>query len=107
MSTPAVSVVMPVYNAGRYVDSAIRSIRQQSLTDLELILIDDGSTDDSPQVLQEHAKLDARISVLRRRHEGLARALNEGLGRARATLIARMDADDEATPERLARQVQH
>lgn len=105
MSVPLVSVIMPVYNPGRFLDAAILSIRTQTLTDLELILIDDGSTDGSDQVLRRHAAADRRISVIGVPHAGVATALNRGLAAASADLVARMDADDEALPDRLERQV--
>jgi glycosyltransferase involved in cell wall biosynthesis len=105
MPIPAVSVVMPVHNAGRFLDNAICSIRLQTLTDLELIIVDDGSTDGSTEILREHAAADPRVSVLRVSHGGVARALNRGLIAARAELVARMDADDEAKPDRLERQL--
>jgi glycosyltransferase involved in cell wall biosynthesis len=96
---------MPVRNAEHFLDAAIRSIRDQTLTDFELILVDDGSTDGSVELMRKHQAEDARLSVLRIEHGGVARALNRGLAAARASLIARMDADDEAMPERLERQV--
>jgi len=96
---------MPVRNAGRFLDAAIVSIRAQSLSDLELILLDDGSTDGSDQVLRGHAAADPRLVVISLPHGGVATALNQGLAAARAQLVARMDADDEAKPERLERQV--
>jgi glycosyltransferase involved in cell wall biosynthesis len=105
MSIPAVSVVMPVYNARRFLDKAICSIRLQTLTDQELIIVDDGSTDGSTEVLRVHAAADPRLSVLRLSHGGVAMALNQGLIAARAELVARMDADDEARPDRLERQL--
>ncbi len=105
MSAPLVSVVMPVHNAARFLDGAIRSIRAQTLADLELILVDDGSTDDCDRVICQQAAADPRIVVLRLPHAGVATALNHGLTAARAGLVARMDADDEAKPERLERQV--
>lgn len=105
MSIPLVSVIMPVHNPGRLLDAAIRSIRAQSMLDLELILVDDGSTDDSEQVLRRHAAADPRIAVIGIPHSGVATALNRGLAAARADLIARMDADDEAMPQRLEQQV--
>lgn len=101
MPVPLVSVVMPVHNGGRYLDAAIDSIRAQSLTELELILIDDGSTDGSGERMQAHAAADPRLSVLRIPHSGVATALNTGLAAARAPLIARMDADDIALPQRM------
>jgi glycosyltransferase involved in cell wall biosynthesis len=105
MPVPLVSVVMPIYNAARYLDAAIHSIRAQTLTDLELILVDDGSTDDCDHIICQHASVDERIVVLRLPRAGISTALNHGIVAARAALIARMDADDEAMPERLDRQV--
>jgi glycosyltransferase involved in cell wall biosynthesis len=105
MSVPRVSVVMPICNAGRFLDLAISSIRAQTLTDFELILVDDGSTDDSDHVLCEHTAADPRLSVLRLPHGGIATALNHGIVRAQSNLIAIMNGDDEAMPERLERQV--
>jgi glycosyltransferase involved in cell wall biosynthesis len=105
MSVPLVSVVMPVHNPGRFLDAAILSIRTQSLPDLELVLVDDGSTDGSDQVLRHHAAADSRLSIISLPHGGVATALNCGLAAARADLVARMDADDEAKADRLERQV--
>ena len=96
---------MPVYNAVRHLDAAIASIRAQTLAELELIVVDDGSTDDSADLLARHAAADPRISVLRIPHAGVATALNHGINAARAPLIARMDGDDEALPDRLERQM--
>lgn len=105
MSHPCVSVILPAYNAGRYIDQAISSIRQQTFRDFELIVIDDGSRDDTLERIQEHAAEDARIRIVTRENRGLVATLNEGIGLAKADLIARMDADDIAYPERLERQV--
>jgi glycosyltransferase involved in cell wall biosynthesis len=102
---PAVSVILPVYNAAATVDRAIASIRNQTFPDWELVLINDGSTDATSDVLQRVAAADGRIRVLGRPHEGLVAALSAGLGAARGELIARMDADDVSHPERLAEQV--
>jgi glycosyltransferase involved in cell wall biosynthesis len=105
MSVPCVSVVMPIYNAGRFLDLAIRSIRAQTLTDFEFILVDDGSTDEIDPILVAHTAADPRLSVLRLPHGGIATALNHGVVRAQANLVAIMNGDDEAMPERLVRQV--
>jgi len=105
MPNPCVSVVMPIYNAGRFLDPAIRSIRAQTLTDFEFILVDDGSTDEVDHILSAHTAADPRLSVLRLPHGGIATALNHGVVRAQANLVAIMNADDEALPERLERQV--
>jgi len=102
MSAPAVSVVMAVYNGEPWLGEALASILGQSLIDLEFIVVDDGSTDGTPKRLA--AIGDTRVSVLRQSRSGQTAALNRGLRAARAPLIARIDADDVALPERLARQ---
>lgn len=101
--TPRVSVVLAVRDGAPWVGDAVRSILGQTLTELELVVVDDGSTDDTPQTLARFA--DARLRVARRTQLGLTRSLNEGVSLARAPLIARLDADDVAAPERLARQL--
>lgn len=102
---PLVSVLMPVYNAQRYLAAAVESILNQTLTDFEFLIVDDGSTDRSLKILQRYAQQDPRIRLISRANTGFVRALNEMLPLAQAELIARMDADDVAMPERLARQV--
>jgi glycosyltransferase involved in cell wall biosynthesis len=104
-SLPAVSVLMPVYNAGRFLAPAIESVLAQTLADFELIAINDGSTDGSCAVLQEFAARDARIRVVAQDNQGIVASLNRALALARAPLIARMDADDIARPDRFAKQV--
>lgn len=101
---PKVSVLLPVYNADAYVPEAVESILRQSFDCFELICIDDGSTDQSYELLKHYSAQDSRVRVFRNKHAGLVAALNEGLRLCRAPLVARMDADDIATPERLARQ---
>ena len=101
---PAISVVLPVYNAEAYVCEAVESILAQTFTDFEYIIINDGSTDGSGAILRELAARDTRIVLVDRPNDGLVSALNEGIERARAGLIARMDADDVSMPERFALQ---
>jgi len=101
---PGVSVVLPVFNGAASVGRAIASIRSQTLSDWELIAVDDGSTDATPAILAACAATDSRLRILRRPHVGIVAALNAGLEAARAPLIARMDADDESHPERLQAQ---
>jgi glycosyltransferase involved in cell wall biosynthesis len=96
----SISVLMPVYNAERYVAEAVESILKQTFTDFEFIIINDGSTDRSLQILQHYAKQDSRIRLFSRENCGLVKTLNEGLAMAQAPLLARMDADDVAYPER-------
>jgi glycosyltransferase involved in cell wall biosynthesis len=107
MPTPAVSVLMPVYNAERYLREAIESILGQTFRDFEFIIVDDGSTDRSSQILLEFASRDARIRILSRPNTGIVGALNDGLALCTADLVARMDADDIALPERFAEQVRY
>jgi glycosyltransferase involved in cell wall biosynthesis len=102
---PLVSVVLPVWNAAATLARAVASIRQQTISDWELIAVDDGSTDGSRNLLDAAAKSDGRVRVLTQPHRGIVAALNVGLEAARGGCIARMDADDEAHPERLAEQV--
>lgn len=101
---PALSIVLPVYNAEAFVREAVESILAQTFTDFELIAINDGSTDGSGKILQELAARDSRMVLIDRPNGGLVSALNEGIQRARAPLIARIDADDVAMPERFALQ---
>ena len=102
---PRVSVVLPVFNAAATVARAVESIRAQTWRDWELVAVDDGSTDGTKEILDRWARDDARARVVTQDHAGVATAANTGLAAARGELIARMDADDVAHPERLARQV--
>lgn len=102
---PTVSVLLPVYNAERYLAQAIESILQQSFADFEFLITDDGSTDRSRQIIERYAAQDERIQFLSRENKGLIYTLNQMLEQAQGTFLARMDADDTATPDRLALQV--
>ena len=102
---PRVSVVMPVRNGERFLREALDSTLVQTLSELELIVIDDGSTDSTPAILAETAARDSRVRVERQEPGGLTVALNAGCALARAPLIARMDSDDVMLLDRLERQV--
>ena len=104
MKTPIVSVVMPVYNAGPYLAQAVDSILEQTLDDLELIVVDDGSGDGSRELLAQRAQRDQRVQLVDQDHAGVTAALNTGLKAVRGRFIARMDADDVAAPCRFERQ---
>jgi glycosyltransferase involved in cell wall biosynthesis len=95
---------MPVYNAQRYLAQAVASILAQTLRDFEFLIVDDGSTDRSLEMLQAYAIQDSRITLVSRPNTGYVRALNELLAMARGEFIARMDADDIALPDRFALQ---
>jgi glycosyltransferase involved in cell wall biosynthesis len=103
---PGVSVMMAAYNAAGSLESAVRSIQDQTFTDWELVIVDDGSRDATRELLIRLAGSDPRIRLeLSDVNRGLAASLNHALPVCRAGLIARMDADDRSLPERLALQV--
>ncbi|HUI96056.1 MAG TPA: glycosyltransferase [Xanthobacteraceae bacterium] len=104
-SSPAVSVLIPVYDAGRFLAPAIESVLAQTFADFELIAIDDGSRDASGRLLDEFAARDRRLRVVHQDNQGIVASLNRALALARAPLVARMDADDVARPDRFAKQV--
>jgi glycosyltransferase involved in cell wall biosynthesis len=104
--TPQISVLMPVHNSSRYLSQAVESILHQTLTDFEFLIIDDGSSDASPQILQAYVEQDARIQLTRQENRGIAKTRNQLLFQARGELVACMDADDVALPDRFARQVE-
>ena len=101
LPTPAISVILPVYDAAQTLDEAIECIIDQTETDFELLLIDDGSTDDSRDIIESWAKIDSRIRPFYLSHNGIVNALNTGLDEAQGRYIARMDADDISLPNRL------
>ncbi len=103
-SSPDISVLLPVYNAQNYLEKAIDSILAQSFKNFELVLINDGSTDDSTEICRKFAREDSRIVLIEQENKGLITTLNLGIETCRAPLIARMDADDIAEKERFARQ---
>ncbi len=97
---------MPAYNAESTIESAVQSILRQSLTEIELVIVDDGSTDRTPQILDSCIRLDSRVRVLRQPNGGIIQALNVGIPLCKADLIARMDADDISHPRRLELQAE-
>jgi glycosyltransferase involved in cell wall biosynthesis len=105
MTTPLVSVVMPVFNGQDYIQEAIESILAQTLTDFELIIVDDGSTDKTGEILDRYSHSDRRVKVYHNEHHGLVFALNFGCYLAKSEYIARMDHDDIATADRLEQQI--
>ncbi len=102
---PLISVVLPVYNGERYLAEAIDSILAQTFMDFELIMINDGSTDSSLDILQKYQERDGRIRLVSRENRNLATTLNDSIAMARGKWIARMDQDDISMPFRLERQV--
>ena len=104
MAVPRISVLMPVYNAAGTLPDTLRSIAGQTLADFEVIAVDDGSDDSSPEILEAWRRWDKRIMPVFAGRVGLVTAMNRGLALCRGALVARMDADDRMHPERLARQ---
>ncbi|MBS1665716.1 MAG: glycosyltransferase family 2 protein, partial [Bacteroidetes bacterium] len=100
---PKVTVLMPAYNAGKYIGAAVNSVLAQTFTDFELLIVDDGSEDDTAAVVREYG--DGRIRMVRQERGGVSMALNRGLEEARGEYICRFDADDICFPQRLERQV--
>jgi glycosyltransferase involved in cell wall biosynthesis len=101
---PKISVLMPVYNGGKYIREAIDSVLNQTFVDFELIVVNDGSTDDTQDQLNTYH--DSRIRVFNQKNGGVSAALNTGLKHANARYIARFDADDVCYPNRLEKQYQ-
>ncbi|MEM7809420.1 MAG: glycosyltransferase, partial [Planctomycetota bacterium] len=105
---PAISVLLPAYNANRYIEQAVESILLQTFRDFELLIVDDGSTDGTAEKLERLADRDVRVQLVRRprgRGKGYVQGLIEMAGRARGEFLARMDADDVARPERFELQI--
>lgn len=104
--TPQVSVIMPVRDGALYLAEAIESLEEQAFDDFEVIVVDDGSRDETPRILEDWARRSARVTVMSGPRRGIAKALMAALDSARAPLVARMDADDVALQKRLLAQVQ-
>ena len=105
MSVPKVSVLIPAYNAEKYLGEAIESILNQTFTDFEFIIIDDCSTDKTWEIIQKYSKKDKRIIAIKNEENlKLSATLNKGIDICKAEYIARMDADDWSYPDRLQKQ---
>jgi glycosyltransferase involved in cell wall biosynthesis/MoaA/NifB/PqqE/SkfB family radical SAM enzyme len=98
-NTPKVSVIVPVYNSELYLHRCIASLIFQTLRDIEIICINDGSTDNSPAILEEFAQKDSRVVIINQQNEGCANARNKGLAAAKAPYIGFVDSDDFIAPE--------
>ena len=95
---PKLSVVMPVYNVEDYLDEALNSAENQTLKDIEIICVNDGSTDNSPEILESHAKKDSRIRVINQENQGVSVARNAGIKAATGKYIYFFDSDDVLAP---------
>jgi len=107
MSTPIISILMPVYNAANTLQETLESIQAQTLNNFEVIAVNDGSEDETSSILHTYSIDDKRIIPIDMTHVGLVKALNHGLSLSRGHFVARMDADDLLHPRRLELQFQH
>lgn len=105
--TAQIDVLMSTYNAGRFLPETLASIQAQTIRDIRIIIVDDGSTDNSPELLAQAARQDPRIHVITQANGGIVAALNAGLAACTAPFIARHDADDLSNPDRLERQIRY
>ncbi len=103
--SPVISVLLPVRDAAPYLPEAIASLRAQTFEDFEVLAVDDGSTDESQELLSAWAREDSRVSLVRQPPQGIVHALEAGRASARGRYLARMDADDIAEPTRFAEQL--
>ena len=99
MSEPKVSVVIPMYNVEKYLDTCVQSVRKQTLQDIEIILVDDGSPDRCGDMAEEYAKQDSRVKVVHRKNGGLGPARNSGMEVATGEYIGFVDSDDWIEPQ--------
>ena len=105
MSPAVVDVVIPVYNGAATIESALASIQAQTVRDIRIIVVNDGSTDASRSIVERMAAEDGRILLVNRENGGIVDALNDGLARCTAEMVARHDADDLAAPDRFEKQL--
>lgn len=105
-SFPLVSVIIPTYNADHYIETTLNSVRSQTYKNIEVIVIDDGSQDQTAEIVRSVAQQDGRIILLQQPNSGVAAARNFGIQKAQGELIAPIDADDIWYPENLEKQLQ-
>ena len=103
---PSITVLMAVYNGERWLAESIQSVLEQTFTNFEFIIVNDGSNDCSLQIINQFSKKDSRIRVYNKKNSGLADSLNYGIAEARGEWIARIDADDICSLERLQKQIE-
>lgn len=107
MTSSLVSVLMPVYNSERFLKESISSILEQTYSNFEFIIINDGSTDKSLHIIKQYLEIDNRIILINKTNSGIVDSLNEGIRISKGKYIVRMDSDDISLPTRIAQQVNH
>ena len=105
ITMPRISVILPIYNASEFLYESLESLSNQTYTDFEIIAIDDGSTDNSLDLLEDYAKKEHRLRIISRYNKGITKTLNEGIELANGEYIARMDSDDISFPLRFEKQL--
>ncbi|WP_180326748.1 glycosyltransferase [Raoultibacter phocaeensis] len=98
-TSPCVSVIVPIYNVGRFLDQCLDSIRSQTLRDIEILCLNDGSTDNSLAIIKRHAAQDERIRVIDKANEGYGATCNRGIDQAKGTYVAIVEPDDYLLPD--------
>jgi glycosyltransferase involved in cell wall biosynthesis len=106
ITSPTITVLMSCYNSAKWLDEAITSVLIQTYRDFEFIIVDDGSVDNTLEIIKRFAALDSRIVVVTKPNSGLSDSLNVGIKMARGEWIARLDADDRCEPTRLQQQIE-
>lgn len=99
MSQPKVSVLVPIFNVEQFLDECLNSLVNQTLEDIEIICINDGSTDSSPQIIERYAQADVRIKVINKENSGYGASMNQGLDLAQGEFIGVVESDDYAEPD--------
>ncbi|GAB1543637.1 glycosyltransferase [Scytonema sp. NUACC21] len=105
MVVPKVSVVVPAYNVSSYIEDTLRSLQQQSFKEFEVLIVDDGSTDNTAEIVKPYVKQDSRFQLWQKQNGGLSSARNHGICHARGEYIALLDGDDVYHPDKLANHV--
>ena len=100
-----IDVLLPVYNSERFVEKSVRSVQEQTYKNINIIVVDDGSTDSTFQILKRIAREDSRVHVISQKNTGIVGALERALRASSATIIARQDADDISYPDRFEKQI--
>ena len=99
MEIPKVSIVVPIYNVEKYLRQCLDSIIHQTLKDIEIICVDDGSTDSSPEIIREYMAKDPRVKVITKPNSGYGNSMNRGFDMAEGEYIGIVESDDYADPE--------
>jgi glycosyltransferase involved in cell wall biosynthesis len=107
MTNPKISIIVPLYNTERYLQRCFDSLVNQTLKEIEIILVNDGSTDNSSKICDEYAKRDRRIKVIHKENGGVSSARNTGMELASGEFLAFVDSDDYVTKEYIGRMLEY